>query len=255
LVKERIDTILVNKGYVSSREKARALVIAGAVYLGEERITKPDRRINVDALIEVRKRGLPYVSFGGVKLEEALKQFHIPVSGKKAIDIGSSTGGFTDCLLQFGASRVYAIDVGTHQLHESLREDPRVILKENFNARYLTYYDIGEKVDIITIDVSFISLKKILPPAASLLHSKGYIISLFKPQFELGRSDVGRGGIVKNIEKIERAIDEMKHFGMAIGLNPVSVIESPREKERKNREFFILWELQRDQNLSNSSQA
>lgn len=255
MVKERIDTILVQKGYAPSREKACGLIMAGEVYVNNNCITHPGKKIDVQASIEIKKRGIPYVSYGGIKLAHAITYFQLTIHGKKALDIGSSTGGFVDCLLHMGASRVYAIDVGTHQLHERLRDDPRVICKEHFNARYLTYTDIGEHVDIITIDVSFISLKKILPPAVSLLKEDGHIISLVKPQFEVGRSDVGKGGIVKSMDKIQHAINDMKNFGTALGLQPVNIMEAPREKERKNREFFILWELQRNPHLSRSLQA
>jgi 23S rRNA (cytidine1920-2'-O)/16S rRNA (cytidine1409-2'-O)-methyltransferase len=249
VVKERIDVMLAKKGLAPSREKARVLVMAGEIYVARERVLKPDKKVADDALIEIKRNPIPYVGFGGVKLEKAIKEFGIDVGGKKALDIGSSTGGFVDCLLQFGVSAVYAIDVGTHQLHESLRKDTRVILKENCNARYLTFEDIGEKVDIITIDVSFISLKRILPTTVPLMKSDGHIISLLKPQFEVGRFEVGRGGIVKDGEKIKRAIEDMKAYGKTLGILPAGLVEAPREKEKKNREYFILWELQKPQNL------
>jgi len=243
VVKERIDVLLTKKGLVPSREKAKILIMAGEIYAGNERITRPDRKIGDDIPIEVKKNPIPYVSYGGVKLEKAIEIFSIDAKGKKVIDIGSSTGGFIDCLLQRGASIIYAIDVGTHQLHEHLRADERVIVKENLNARYLTFEDVGEKADIITIDVSFISLKKILPVTIPLLNNNGVVISLVKPQFEVGRFEVGKGGIVKDIEKIRSAIEEIKAFGIELGLKPVDEIEAPRGKERKNREYFILWEI------------
>ncbi|MCX5813593.1 MAG: TlyA family RNA methyltransferase [Proteobacteria bacterium] len=243
MVKERIDVLLAKKGLAPSREKAKILIMAGEVYAGNERITRPDRKIGDDAPIEVKKNPIPYVSYGGIKLEKAIEAFSIDVKGKKVIDIGSSTGGFIDCLLQHGASIVYAVDVGTHQLHEHLRTDKRVIVKENLNARYLTFEDIGEQVDIITIDVSFISLKMILPVTIPLLSNNGHVVSLVKPQFEVGRFEVGKGGIVKDVEKIKRAIEDIKLFGMGLGLKPTSEIEAPRAKEKKNREYFISWEL------------
>jgi 23S rRNA (cytidine1920-2'-O)/16S rRNA (cytidine1409-2'-O)-methyltransferase len=165
------------------------------------------------------------------------------------LDIGSSTGGFVDCLLQHGASLVYAIDVGTHQLHDRLRNDKRVILKENVNARYVTFEDIGEKFEIITIDVSFISLRKILPAVLPFIDKGACIISLVKPQFEVGRYEVGKGGIVKDEQKIKRTVDSIKEYGVTIGLTPIGETEAPREKERKNKEYFVLWELQAPQNL------
>jgi 23S rRNA (cytidine1920-2'-O)/16S rRNA (cytidine1409-2'-O)-methyltransferase len=242
VVKERVDVVLARKGLAPSREKAQALIMAGEVYIGNEQISKADKKIEYDALIEVRGNPVPYVSYGGVKLKKALETFALDIKGKKALDIGSSTGGFIDYLLQGGASLAYAIDAGTHQLHEKLRNDPRIVLRENCNARYLKFGDLGEKFDIITIDVSFISLKKILPVAVQFIKDSGHIISLVKPQFEVGRFEVGKGGIVKSIEKIDAVIADMKTFGKTLGIEAINVIESPREKEKKNREYFILWE-------------
>ncbi len=241
MVKERVDVVLTNQGLAPSRERAKILIMAGEIYIGTERVVKPDMKVPHDAAIEVRKNPIPYVGYGGVKLEKAIKTFGVSIRNKKAADIGSSTGGFVDYLLKSGASRVYAIDAGTHQLHESLRNDGRVIVKENFNARYLTFDDIGEKLDIITMDVSFISLKKILPVVKPLLNSGGNVISLVKPQFEVGRFEVGKGGIVKDGKKIEGVIDDIKVFGHTLGLKYVDIVEAPREKERKNREYFMLW--------------
>jgi 23S rRNA (cytidine1920-2'-O)/16S rRNA (cytidine1409-2'-O)-methyltransferase len=242
VAKERVDVVLAGKGLAPSREKAQALIMAGAVYIGSEQITKADKKIEPDAPIEVRGNPVPYVSYGGVKLQKVLDVCTLDVKGKKALDIGSSTGGFTDCLLQAGVSLVHAVDAGTHQLHEKLRNDTRIILRENCNARYLTFEDPGEKFDIITIDVSFISLKMILPVAVQFMKDDGHIISLVKPQFEVGRFEVGKGGIVKSAEKIEAVIADIKAFGKTLGIEAIDVIESPREKERKNREYFILWE-------------
>jgi 23S rRNA (cytidine1920-2'-O)/16S rRNA (cytidine1409-2'-O)-methyltransferase len=243
VVKERIDVLLTKKGLAPSREKAKILIMAGEIYAGNERITRPDRKISEDTPIDVKKNPIPYVSYGGMKLEKAIDAFSIDVKGKKAIDIGSSTGGFIDCLLQHGTSVVYAVDVGTHQLHEHLRADKRVIVKENLNARYLTFEDIGEQADIITIDVSFISLKMILPVTIPLLSNNGNVVSLVKPQFEVGRFEVGKGGIVKDMEKIKNVLEGIKTFGRGLGLKPVNEVEAPRGKERKNREYFILWEM------------
>jgi 23S rRNA (cytidine1920-2'-O)/16S rRNA (cytidine1409-2'-O)-methyltransferase len=243
LAKQRIDTLLAQKELVDSREKAKILVMAGAVYVEGQRIAKPDQRIDQDARIEVRSGALPYVSFGGTKLKHAFESFGISPAGRIALDIGSSTGGFVDCLLQAGASRVYAVDVGSHQLHEKLRHDPRVVVLEGVNARYLTGGQLGETVDIITVDVSFISLKKIVPAALPLLKHEGSLITLVKPQFEVGRYQVGKGGIVKDEEKIRAVIEDIKAFGQGLGLHPKSIAEAPRGKERKNREYFILWEL------------
>jgi 23S rRNA (cytidine1920-2'-O)/16S rRNA (cytidine1409-2'-O)-methyltransferase len=242
VAKERVDVALARKGLAPSREKAQALIMAGEVYIGSEQITKADKKIELDAPIEIRGNPVPYVSYGGVKLQKVLDVFALDIKGKKALDIGSSTGGFTDCLLQAGVSLVHAVDAGTHQLHEKLRTDTRIILRENCNARYLKFEDLGEKFDIITIDVSFISLKMILPVAVQFMKDDGHIISLVKPQFEVGRFEVGKGGIVKSAEKIEAVIADIKAFGKTLGIEAIDVIESPREKEKKNREYFILWE-------------
>jgi 23S rRNA (cytidine1920-2'-O)/16S rRNA (cytidine1409-2'-O)-methyltransferase len=243
LVKERVDVILAKRGLAPSREKARLFIMAGEIYIGDQRITSPDKKFSDDVDIEVRRNPLPYVSFGGLKLEGAMKKFAISVDQKIALDIGSSTGGFVDYLLQHGVSKIYAVDTGTYQLHGSLRNNERVILRENFNARYLTYDDIGEFSDIVTIDVSFISLKKILPVLVPLIARGGHVISLVKPQFEVGRYEVGKGGIVKDEAKIARVLEDIQEFGKSIGLVPISVAEAARDKERKNREYFILWEL------------
>jgi 23S rRNA (cytidine1920-2'-O)/16S rRNA (cytidine1409-2'-O)-methyltransferase len=242
VAKFRIDVLLARKGLVESREKAKILVMAGTVYLRGERVSRPDKVVDEDAPIEVRKNPLAYVGFGGVKLERAIREFAIDLKGGVALDIGSSTGGFVDCLLQSGASKVYAIDVGTHQLHEKLRADDRVVVLERVNARLLTPDDIGEKADIITVDVSFISLKKIIPAAVPMLAPKGLLITLVKPQFEVGRYQVGKGGIVRDGERIKAVLDDMRRFGEGLGLRAANIAEAPRERERKNREYFILWE-------------
>ncbi|MBP8625997.1 MAG: TlyA family RNA methyltransferase [Syntrophorhabdales bacterium] len=241
MVKERIDIVLAKRGITESREKAKILIMAGEVFIDNRRILKSDIKVPDDADIEIKGHPIPYVSYGGVKLEKVLKECRIDVSGKKAVDIGSSTGGFTDCLLQYGASCVYAIDVGTNQLHERLRGNRDVIVKEGINARYLRPNDIGEKVDLVTIDVSFISLKKILPAAIPLLNRGGVIISLVKPQFEVGRYKVGKGGIVRDEKKLSDVIDDIKEFGSSLGIIPVDTVEAPRDRQKKNREFFIIW--------------
>lgn len=216
--------------------------MAGEVYANGQRVLKADTKMDESTTLEVKGDPIPFVSFGGVKLKAALQAFHCDIHTKTALDIGSSTGGFTDCLLKEGAGKVYAFDSGTHQLHEKLRHDERIVLRENFNARYITLEDTGEMVDIITIDVSFISLKKILPAASSLLKKGGHIISLVKPQFEVGRYNVGKGGIVKDAGHIAGVLNDIRDFGIILGLKPLETIEAPREKERKNREYFILWE-------------
>mgnify|MGYP001250124577 FL=1 len=216
--------------------------MAGIVYANGQKVLKADTRTDETASLEIRGNPIPYVSFGGVKLKAAIDAFGIDVRGMKVLDVGSSTGGFTDCLLHEGARKIYAIDSGTHQLHEKLRSDRRIILKENFNARYLRFDDIGETVDMITIDVSFISLKKIIPAVVGLVRKGGYVFSLVKPQFEVGRYNVGKGGIVKDDERIKAVIDDIREFGEGLGIKALKIIEVPREKERKNKEYFIVWE-------------
>ncbi len=255
MVKERVDVILAKRGLAPSREKARLFIMAGEIYIGDQRITSPDKKFSDDVDIEVRRNPLPYVSFGGIKLEGAMNHFGISVAQKTALDIGSSTGGFVDYLLQHGASKVYAIDTGTYQLHGSLRNNEKVVLRENFNARYLTFDDIGELSDIVTIDVSFISLKKILPVLVPLIARGGHVVSLVKPQFEVGRYEVGKGGIVKDEAKIARVLEDIQEFGKSIGLLPIGVAEAARDKERKNREYFILWELRDNLSPSSTSRA
>jgi 23S rRNA (cytidine1920-2'-O)/16S rRNA (cytidine1409-2'-O)-methyltransferase len=235
--------LLAQKALVDSREKAKIVVMAGAVYVEGQRVDRPDRRVDVNAHIEVRPGALPYVSFGGTKLKHAFEAFGLSVEGKRALDVGSSTGGFVDYMLQGGATRVYAVDVGVHQLHEKVRRDPRVVLLEGVNARYLTRGQVGEDVDVVTVDVSFISLKKILPALIPILNQGAVLVTLVKPQFEVGRYQVGKGGIVKDQERVRAVIEDIKNFGQGLGLRPVSVAEAPREKERKNREYFIQWEL------------
>lgn len=244
MAKDRLDIALAKKGLASSREKAKALIMAGQIYVNKECVSKPDKLVTEEDSLEVRGNPIPYVSYGGVKLAHALKAFEINVNNEEVLDIGSSTGGFVDCLLQRGASQVYAIDVGTHQMHERLQKDARIILRENMNARYLTFEDIGKHFWLITIDVSFISLKKILPALIPFMHKSGHIISLVKPQFEVGRYDVGKGGIVKDEQKIKKVLDDIREFGKTLGLTPKGETEAPREKERKNREYFVLWEYQ-----------
>ena len=242
MAKLRIDTLLARKGLAESREKAKILVMAGEVYLEGQRVLKADKVIDEQAALEVRAVGLPYVGYGGVKLEHAARRFGLDIAGKTVIDIGSSIGGFVDYLLKEGAARVYAVDAGTHQLHEKLRSDARVVVMENVNARYLSRESIGEAADIITVDVSFISLKKIVPAVLPLLKAGGALVTLVKPQFEVGRYRVGKGGIVKDRDRISAVLQDMQEFGAKYGLVAAGMVEAPREKERKNREYFILWE-------------
>lgn len=230
---------MVEKGLVPSREKAQALIMIGGVKVNGQVMRKPGQKIREDALIEILQPPCPYVSRGGVKLEGAIKGFGINVEGKVCLDVGASTGGFTDCLLQHGAKRVYAVDVGWGQLHWKLRNDPRVICLEKRNIRYLPKEEIPEEVDLVTIDTSFISLKLVIPAVLKFLKEKAEILALIKPQFEVGKGEVGKGGVVRDSEKHKRVIEEIRIFSQNLGLHPVGVIESPILGPKGNKEFFI----------------
>lgn len=209
--KQRLDLLLVSRQLAESRELAQRLIIAGEVSVGGHPSTKPGLKVDENALIVVKNKPR-YVSRGGLKMEGALNSFPVTAENKVCLDIGASTGGFTDCLLQHGAIKVHAIDVGTNQLVWKLRQDPRVMVKEKFNARYMKLEDIGEQVDLIVSDVSFISLKKILPAAFPLLKEGGDALVLIKPQFELQPEDIGSGGIVRDPALHQRAVDSIKTF-------------------------------------------
>ncbi|WP_082863474.1 TlyA family RNA methyltransferase [Thermodesulfatator autotrophicus] len=241
--KERLDKLLVKRGLAESREKAQALIMAGQVYVNGKRLDKAGHKVPLEAEIEVKGKGLPFVSRGGLKLAHALKHFGLDVKGLICADIGASTGGFTDCLLQAGAQKVYAIDVGKGQLHYKLRQDPRVIVLEGVNARYLSEKDLPELVDLVTIDVSFISLTKILPAALRILKPGGKIIALIKPQFEVGREKVGKGGVVRNPALHQEVIKKIEEFSTKeLSLKSLGVVESPILGPAGNKEFLIVLE-------------
>ena len=242
--KERIDKLLVELGFADSRTKAQALVMSGVVVADEKRIEKPSHEVQADAKIRIKGKTAEskYVGRGGLKLEKALDEFHIRPSEYICLDIGASTGGFTDCLLQNGARKVVAVDVGTNQLVWKLRNDERVEARENVNARYLKPEDFDEKFDLIVMDVSFISVTKILPALPALLKMDGKIITLIKPQFEVGRGEVGKGGIVRDTEKHERVIAEINAFAETCGLKASATIDSPILGADGNKEFLALYE-------------
>src|SRR5215471_9939187 len=226
--RERIDKLLVDRGLADSRTKAQALVMAGAVLVEEQLIHKPSEAFPRDANIRIKESAAQrYVSRGGIKLEAALGKFKIDAEGLVCLDVGASTGGFTDCLLQHGAKRVVALDVGHNQIDWKIRNDPRVEVREQVNARHLTPDDVGQKFDLITIDVSFISLTKILPAVVPLLTSSGRIVALIKPQFEVGKGEVGKGGIVKAPTQHQRVISEINAFAESLSLHVAGVIDSP----------------------------
>lgn len=238
--KQRIDRILVDRGFFSSRTDAQKAVLAGYVRIGSNLVQKSNELYPEDAAIEI-SGGKRYVSRGGEKLEAALKAFSIDVSGMTALDVGASTGGFTDCLLQRGTARVYAVDVGYGQLDYSLRQNPKVILKEKFNARYFKQEDLPEKVDIITADVSFISLEKILPPVVPLLNENGMMIVLVKPQFEAGREHVGRGGVVRDENERLKCVLKIRQAGEKLGLECAGEIPSPILGPAGNTEYLLFF--------------
>lgn len=242
--KERIDKLLVEQGLAESRAKAQALVMAGVVLVNEMRVEKPSQEFATDA--EIRLKGQTaeskYVGRGGLKLEKALLEFHIQPNEYVCLDIGASTGGFTDCLLQNGAKKVVTIDVGTNQLVWKLRNDPRVEARENVNARYLKPEEFDEKFDLIVMDVSFISVTKIFPVLPPLLKDDGRSITLIKPQFEVGRGEVGKGGIVREAEKHERVIAKVNKAAEGNNLKVAGVIDSPILGADGNKEFLALYE-------------
>ena len=238
--KERIDKLLVERGMAESRTKAQALVMAGVVLVNERRVEKSSEMFSAEDVIRMKGETAEsrYVGRGGLKLEAALDSFAIDPKGFNCIDIGASTGGFTDCLLQHGASRVTTIDVGTNQLVWSLRTDPRIDVRENVNARTLEPTDFETLFDLAVMDVSFISVTKILPAIIPLLSGNGRLIVLIKPQFEVGRGEVGKGGIVRDIEKHERVVAEVNSFAESIGLAAMGIIESPIRGAEGNKEFL-----------------
>ena len=239
MAKERADKVLVERGLVDSRTRAQALILAGQVLLREQRIDKPGQLIDPNAEIRIKGETLRYAGRGGLKLEAALREFNIDPDARNCLDVGASTGGFTDCLLQHGAARVWAIDVGHNQLVWRLRQDPRVVVLEGVNARNLDPGQFPVRFDLATIDVSFISLTKILPAVRPCLTDTADCIALIKPQFEVGKGEVGRGGIVTDPAKHQLVLNQIKDAATAFGFRPVGVIESPILGAEGNREFLM----------------
>jgi 23S rRNA (cytidine1920-2'-O)/16S rRNA (cytidine1409-2'-O)-methyltransferase len=238
--KRRADQLLVEQGLAESRAKAQALILAGLVSCGGRPVRKPGDAVGPDAVLALRGRDHPWVSRGGVKLAHALDHFGIAVDGKVALDIGASTGGFTDVLLSRGASRVYAVDVGTGQLAWRLRQDPRVIVHERLNARYLSREHVPEPVDIITCDASFIGLAVVLPAPLALAAATAELVALVKPQFEAGREHVGKGGVVRD-PAIQRQVCARAAAWVAAqpGWSVIGIVESPLSGPEGNREFLL----------------
>lgn len=231
--------LLVERGFAESREKARSLVMAGLVKVGGHLVDKPGKELPEDVDIHLAGQDIPYVSRAGLKLEKALREFAIDVRGKTAIDIGASTGGFTDCLLQHGAEKIYAVDVGYGQIHWRLRQDERVVNLERTNIRYLGRDALPKLVDIAVIDVSFISLKMVIPKVLEFLSPDGILVALVKPQFEVGKGEVGKGGIVRDEEKHRRVLDDLGQFVGGLGLGIIGIDESPILGAKGNREFLM----------------
>lgn len=238
--KERLDVLVVEKGLAETRTRAQALILAGQVIVDDQRVDKPGTRVSVEAELRLKGEVLRYVSRGGLKLEAALERFRLDVTGAVCADIGASTGGFTDCLLQRGASRVHAIDVGYGQLHEKLRVDPRVISRERVNARHLTDDDLPEPVSVVVIDVSFISLALVLPGVLERLAPGGVLIALVKPQFEVGPEHIEKGGVVRDAAARARAISRIARLVSEQGLSIDGVLDSPVPGPAGNVEALLV---------------
>lgn len=250
-MKKRADVILVEKGLVDSREKAKRVIMEGLVFVGSKRIDKPGDKLDEDIEIIIKENPLTYVSRGGLKLEKAIVIFNIDLENKVAMDIGASTGGFTDCMLQNGVSKVFAVDVGYGQLDWRLRNDPRVIVMERTNIRNVSLDDIGEKIDFISIDVSFISLRLVLPVAKSLLKEDGEVVALIKPQFEAGREKVGKKGIVREKNTHCEVIESVINFSRELGLGVSGLSYSPITGATGNIEFLIYLKNNSEKTIEN----
>jgi 23S rRNA (cytidine1920-2'-O)/16S rRNA (cytidine1409-2'-O)-methyltransferase len=237
--RERLDKLLVGRGLTQSREKARALIMEGKVAVEGRMIDKPGAQVNADAELQLRGEESPYVSRGGEKLEGALKAFGIDPKGMVVMDVGASTGGFTDCVLQKGADKVHAVDVGYGQLAWKLQKDPRVVNLERRNIRYLKREEVSKEADLILIDTSFISIEKFLPHLLRFLKKEGSILGLVKPQFEVGKGEVGKGGVVREAALHQKVIDRISTFSRGLGLKVLGVTESPLLGPKGNKEFFI----------------
>ncbi|MCR5416791.1 MAG: TlyA family RNA methyltransferase [Pseudobutyrivibrio sp.] len=238
-MKERLDVLLVNRGLAPSRERAKTMIMEGNVFVKGNREDKAGTQIDVDADIEIHGQQLKYVSRGGLKLEKAMTHFDITLEGKVCMDIGASTGGFTDCMLQNGATKVFSVDVGYGQFAWKLRQDPRVVCMEKTNIRYVTLEDIGESLDFASVDVSFISLTKVLGPAKALLKDDAEMVCLIKPQFEAGREKVGKKGVVRDPKVHEEVINNIIEFVTSIGFYVLHLEFSPIKGPEGNIEYLI----------------
>lgn len=246
MAKERLDKILVQRGLIASRDRARAVILAGQVVVDDHRVDKVGMQVPIDAEIRIKGDDIPYVSRGGLKLEKAIRDFQVDVENRVALDVGASTGGFTDCLLQRGAKKVYAVDVGYGQLAWKLREDSRVVNLERCNIRHLDKKLLDEVPDLAVIDASFISLSKVLPPTLELLSAEAEILALIKPQFEVGRNQVGKGGIVKDSRLQDEVVEAICDSAIDLSCRVLGVIDSPILGQKGNKEFLI--HLQKSKN-------
>jgi len=237
--KIRLDRLLVERGLVESRERGQALILAGQVLANDQKVDKAGTLVPEDAEIRIIGERMPYVSRGGLKLEGALKHFNVSAEGRTALDVGASTGGFTDCLLQHGAKKVYAVDVGYGQIAWRLRQDPRVVVIERTNIREIEPSLIPEKIGLVVIDASFISLEKVVPPVMQFLSPNAGIIALIKPQFEVGKKQVGKGGIVRDEVARNAAVRKIEEFVKGLGLEVRGVVQSPITGQDGNVEFLI----------------
>ena len=239
MVKERLDKLLVQRGLVGSRERARAMILAGQVIVDDHRVDKVGLQVAVDAEIRLKGEDIPYVSRGGLKLEKALREFNLELLNRVALDVGASTGGFTDCLLQHGVRKVFAVDVGYGQLAWKLREDSRVINLERCNIRHLEREQLDEIPDLAVIDASFISLQKVLPRTLELLAIEADVIALIKPQFEVGKTQVGKGGVIKDAALQAQVVENIKLLAEDLNCRVLGLIDSPILGQKGNREFLI----------------
>ena len=237
--KERLDILLVEKGIFTSRERAKTSIMAGKIFVDGQRVDKAGEKVNIDSEILFKGQEIPYVSRGGLKLEKAMKEFGISLDNKTCMDIGASTGGFTDCMLQNGAKKVFSIDVGYGQFAWKLRTDSRVVCMERTNIRYVTPEDIGEAIDFASIDVSFISLKKIMPATINLLSTEGEVVALIKPQFEAGKEKVGKKGVVRDINVHKEVVKSIVDYLYSENLNILAVSYSPIKGPEGNIEYLV----------------
>ena len=237
--KKRLDIKLVECGIVQSRERAKSLIMAGKITVNDIIKDKPGIPVSEDDVIALKGKDIPFVSRGGIKLESALTSFNIDINGSVCLDVGASTGGFTDCLLKHGAKQVFAVDVGYGQMAWNLRKDPRVVTIERTNIRYLPYEAVSSSIDLVTIDVSFISLKIVVPAVLKFMNANGSIVALIKPQFEAGKGKVGKGGVIRDAAMHDEVIKNLSAFFIETGLKIEGVISSPVTGPKGNREFLI----------------